>query len=139
MGKLFSNPFLKKIKIEHISGSIAESYTQFAIIVQQVEGYLKIQKLSCRPLAFTSCKAFLKQKEPWKEKAKLEKYFSCYLLIIGHILLSIAWLFLLLEILVNICIVIVCQSGCGVINFEINLIFLIKPFLLHKQKFKTKI
>ena len=42
MGKLFSNPFLKKIKIEHISGSIAESYIQFAIIVQQVEGYLKI-------------------------------------------------------------------------------------------------
>ena len=35
---------------------------------------------------------------------------------------------LLLDILDNMCITIVCQPGCGVIKFEINLIFLIKPF-----------
>ena len=40
----------------------------------------------------------------------------------------IAWLFLLIEIFVNMCILIVCQPGCDVTNFEINLIFLIKPF-----------
>ena len=40
----------------------------------------------------------------------------------------IAWLPLLLEILVNMCIRIVCYPGCDVINFEINLIFPIKPF-----------
>ena len=30
-------------------------------------------------------------------------------------------------------------SGCDVKNFEINLIFLIKPFFLHDQKTETKI
>ena len=29
--------------------------------------------------------------------------------------------------------------SCDVINFEINLIFLIKPFFLHDQKVKIKI
>ena len=40
----------------------------------------------------------------------------------------IVWLPLLLEILGSMCIVIVCQLGCDVIKFEINLIFLTKPF-----------
>ena len=34
----------------------------------------------------------------------------------------IVWLPLILEILVNMCILIVCWSGCDVINFEINLL-----------------
>ena len=34
----------------------------------------------------------------------------------------------LLEILVNMCFATICLPDCGVINFEINLIFLIKPF-----------
>ena len=37
------------------------------------------------------------------------------------------------------CIVTVFEPGCNVINFEINLILLIKPFFLHDQKDKTKI
>ena len=41
----------------------------------------------------------------------------------------IVLLFLLLEILGNICIALVSSSGCDVITFEINLVFLIKPFL----------
>ena len=48
------------------------------------------------------------------------------------------WLSLLCEILGNVCIVIVCWPGCDVLNFEINLICLIKPFFLHDQKLKTK-
>ena len=43
----------------------------------------------------------------------------------------IAWLLLLLEILGNICISIVCYSGCDVLDFEINLIFLIDSSFLH--------
>ena len=35
---------------------------------------------------------------------------------------------LLLEILGNMCIAIVCFPGCDIINFEINLTFLNKPF-----------
>ena len=34
-------------------------------------------------------------------------------------------------------IVIVCWPGWDVINFEINLVFLIKPFFLDDQKFKA--
>ena len=37
------------------------------------------------------------------------------------------------------CIVILCQPGCDVINFAINLIFLTESFFLHDQKVKTKI
>ena len=44
-----------------------------------------------------------------------------------------------LEILGNMCIVIVCFPGCEVINFEVNLIFLIKLLFLHDQNVKRKI
>ena len=50
----------------------------------------------------------------------------------------IAWLPLLLEILGNMCIAIVCYPGCDVMDFEINLIFLIELFFLHDQKVMTK-
>ena len=45
---------------------------------------------------------------------------------------------LLLKILVNLCIASVCESGCDVITFEINLIFLIKPFFYMKKKSRQK-
>ena len=35
-------------------------------------------------------------------------------------------------------IAIVCYPGCDVMDFEINLIFLIEPFLLHDQKVMAK-
>ena len=41
---------------------------------------------------------------------------------------------LLLEILGNMCIAIVCSPGCDVMDFEINLIFLMEQFFLHDQK-----
>ena len=50
----------------------------------------------------------------------------------------IASLPLLLEILGNMYIAIVCYPGCDVINFEINLIFLIEPFFLLDQKVMTR-
>ena len=45
---------------------------------------------------------------------------------------------LLRNMLGNMRIMIVCQPVCDLINFEINLIFLIKPFFLYDQKVKTK-
>ena len=50
----------------------------------------------------------------------------------------IFWLPLLLEILDNICIIIICCPVCDVINFEINLSFPIKPFFLCNLKVRTK-
>ena len=44
---------------------------------------------------------------------------------------------LLREILCNISIAIVCYPGYNVINFEINLIFLIKPFFLYLENKKS--
>ena len=49
-----------------------------------------------------------------------------------------AWLPLLLEILGNMYIVIACLPGCGVTDFEINLIFLIAPIFIHDQKVMIK-
>ena len=44
------------------------------------------------------------------------------------------WLPLRLEILGKMCIAIVCFPGCDAINFEMNLIFLIKPFFYISKK-----
>ena len=51
----------------------------------------------------------------------------------------IVWLPIFLEILGNMGLVIVCWPGCIVINFEINLIFLIKPFFYVTKKSRKKI
>ena len=50
----------------------------------------------------------------------------------------VAWLPLLPEILVSMCIAIACFPGCGVIDFEINLMFLTKLFsyMIKKSRFK---
>ena len=45
----------------------------------------------------------------------------------------IVWLYLLREILSSVYIPIVCLQGCDVMNFEINLTFLIEPFFQHIQ------
>ena len=50
-------------KIEHVSGSIVWSFIKFVFIVYEVGGYQNILKLTCRPLVFTSYKAFLKNKK----------------------------------------------------------------------------
>ena len=50
----------------------------------------------------------------------------------------IVWLPLLCEILGNMCIAIVCKPSCDVMNFEVNLVFLIQPLFLHDQKVSNK-
>ena len=60
-GKTISRLFSKKIKIELNSGSIVQGFTQFIFNVCQIVGYRNIFKLSYRPLAFTSYKAFFKK------------------------------------------------------------------------------
>ena len=61
-GETSSKTFFYKIRIEHTSGSVVSSFTQLIFIVWQVEGYRNISKLSRRPLALTSYKAFFKNK-----------------------------------------------------------------------------
>ena len=50
----------------------------------------------------------------------------------------IVWLLLLFEIFDNMGIIIVCWPGYDVIKFEINLIFLIKPFCYMTKKSRQK-
>ena len=50
----------------------------------------------------------------------------------------IVWFIIFLEISGNMCIVIIFFSACDVINFEINLSFLIQPFSYMKKQVKTK-
>ena len=66
-----------------------------------------------------------------------EKCFSCYTLLTDQI--SLPGLPLLLEILVNMCIAIVCQQDRDVMDFENNLIFLIKPFSYMTKKSRREL
>ena len=50
----------------------------------------------------------------------------------------IFWLLLLCEILGNMLIANVCEPGCDVLNFEVDLIFRVKPFFLHDWNVVTK-
>ena len=51
----------------------------------------------------------------------------------------IVWMPLLLEIMDNICVVIICEPGCDVIKFQINLIFLIKLFCCMTKNSRQKL
>ena len=59
----YSQTLSQNVKIDQISGSITDSFIQFAFIVCQIEGYRNMLKLSCRPIVFTSYKDFLKSKK----------------------------------------------------------------------------
>ena len=137
--KLFPDLSLKFLLI---SGSIVHSFTQFVFIVCQVESYQNILKLSHRPLAFASYKAFSKNKKG--SETSLSSSFSTWFLKknISHIIFywvnSIAWLPFLLEMFGNMCIVIICFPVCNVINFEINLNLFIKLFFYLTKKSRQK-
>ena len=93
-----------------------------------------ILKPKCRPLALTSCKAFLIDKErpgtslpaSFSPLFFKEQYFSCYVQVNWPNF--IFWLPLLLEILGNMCIVTNYFSVHEVTNFEMNLSSLNKLF-----------
>ena len=63
MEKLFSDPSLKNQNGAYlwINSLRKVLYSFFFFLVCQVEGYLKILKLNCKPLVFTSYKAFSKK------------------------------------------------------------------------------
>ena len=111
VGETISRSFSKKIKIEHISGSIFWSFIYFVFTVCQVKDYQKWLKLSCRPFVFTSYKAFLKNKK--KSGTSPPASFSAWFfrkiicLVIFYYLTGFQCLPLLCEILGNMCVVIV--------------------------------
>ena len=70
--------FSQKIRFEHISGSIFKGFIYFVSIVCQVEDYRKWLKLSRKPFAFTSYKAFIKNKK--RSETSLPASFSAWFL-----------------------------------------------------------
>ena len=93
-------------------------------------GLLNIVKPTCTPLAFTLYKAFLKKQRGLElvSFTHFLHYFARTVFLLIHSINwpnSITWFSLTGKILSNMCIAIVC---CDVINFQINLIFLIKLF-----------
>ena len=120
------------------SGQLIECW-----LSKYIEGYRNILKLSSRPLAFISYYVFLKNKKrsgtshPVPFSASFLKKMLLLLYCINWPSFII-WLPLLHEILGYMYIAIDCYPGCNVMNFEDNLIFLIKPFFLHEQKVKIK-
>ena len=85
MEKQFPDPFLKSQNWAYLWINILKFYT-VCFGACRVEGYRNILKLSCRPLAFTSYKAFLESKTRSGAKISLshflhdfffKKCFSC--------------------------------------------------------------
>ena len=107
-----TRPFSKNIKIEYISGSMVWSFTQFVFIIWQVQGYRNILKLNCRPLVFTSFKAFLKRDQELVPLANfLNDFMKKIISVVIYSIISptfIVWLLLFCEIVGNICVAIFC-------------------------------
>ena len=127
----------------HISGSIVSSFLQFVFIVCQIEGSKDIET-KLQTTSFYLILSFFKKIKWGLELVFLPHFLHDFWRKIFFLLYSInspsfiVWLPLLREILGNMCIVIVCLPGCDAMKFEVNLIFLIKPFFLHEQKVMTK-
>ena len=133
---LFTEPFLKNQNWAYPWINILKF---LVFMVCQVEDYQNILKLRCRPLSFTSYKAFLKNKRSGTSPCLI--FCIIFWRKVFLLLYSInwpnfiVWFPLLREILRNMCNVTVCD----VINFEINLYVSNQAVFIHGQKVSTKI
>ena len=133
----------KNLKIGDIFGLTVWNFIWFVFIVcpcQRLPKYMEVKVLtSCFSLIYSCLK---KQNEIWNlslphflyniwRKTFLTLYFINWPNLIG-------WLFLLIEVLGNICIVIICFQYYDVINFEINLSSRIDPFSYMTKNDRTK-
>ena len=135
-------PFSKKSKLSLTLDQHFKVYI-FGLIVCQVKDYWKRLKLSCRPFTFTSYKAVLKNKgsgtslpdslSAWYLKKNVAVVTFYYLTKFQCLVAFTSW---------GIGQYVYCNcllTRLWLNNFEINLIFLIKEFLLHNQNVKIKI
>ena len=131
LGETISRPFFKKSKLS-ISLDQYSKLIYFVFIACQVEDYRNWLKLSCRSLAFTSYKGFLKNKKrfgtsfpasfsAWSLKQKYDQILPDQILMSGC-LCFVRYMYY------NMCIIILCLPGWDVMNFEINLILKLTLF-----------
>ena len=123
-----------KNKMEHISGPIIWHFIHLILLYAQVDDYRNIFKLRYWPLVFTSCKeTFKKNLKRGLELVWLPHFRYGFWRKIFLLLCSINWpiisfLRLHFEILGNTCIVIICFPVDDIVNFDVNLSFIIKSF-----------
>ena len=132
-GETIPRPFSKKSKLSIFLDQHSKVLYSAPLLYVHVEGYQNILKLGCRLLGFTWHKAFLKNKK--KSEISFPTPFShgfCRKISLTLYFINwpnfIVWWPLLLEMLDNMCIVIILFSRLWRHNFESNLCFLIKPF-----------
>ena len=126
--KLFLDLFLNLVYLWINNLKINKS---LYILCAKLSAIKIILKSSCRPLSFTSYKAFLKNKNKKGFGTSLSTSFS--VLSLKKNIYNIPLWDIGQNVYCN------CQPGCDVINFGFKLIFLMKLFLLYDQNVKTKI
>ena len=133
--------FFWKIKTEHYLWITSlKLYTSFYCMASQ--GLSRCVENKLQTTCFHLMLSFYKKRG--LELVSLPHFLHNFLRKIFCLLYSInrpnfiAWLPLLCQKLSNMCIAIVCKQGCDAMNFEVNLILLIKLFSLHDQKVVTK-
>ena len=118
---------------KHSILDVAPALDPLLVIICQVGSYRNILKLAADHLLLPHVKLFKKTKRGL-ELVSLSHFLHNFWIKVFLLLYSInwpnfiVWLPSLLGMLDNICIVIIRDPDCDVINFEINLSFLIKPF-----------
>ena len=124
----------KKIKIEHIPGLTVWNVIKFVFILYPSWSLIIYIKSKLLDTWFYLIESFFQKTKRYLELVFLPHFLHDFWRKVFLTLYSInwlnyiVWLYLIIEILGNICIVIGCYPACDVINFRINFSFLIKSF-----------
>ena len=133
------------MKIEYISGSTVWILYCWLLLCGQVEDYQNILKLLCERLAQIKPFFFFKKKKRRLELISLHHFLHDFLRKMFLKSYSsnwpnfVVWLSLRFEILGNTYTASICFVVYEVINFEVNLIFLIKPFFCTTKKVRKSV
>ena len=131
MSNIFHKMWRRKIRMSLFLDQQSEASYSLLLLYAQVEDYQNIKTKVLTTCFYFIWSFFENQKEVWDLifcRIFEQKYFSWYILIV--------WLPLLLDFVNYNCFL---SSLCNVINFEIFLSLLIKPFSYMTKKVSTKI
>ena len=135
------------MKVEHVSGPIVSNIIQFASIVWQVSDLSKYIVSNIRPTCFHLILSFFKKMKRGLELVSLPHFPHNFWRKIFLLLCFINWSSFIVCLSLpcyfvrywEICVLeLFCKPGCDVMNFEVNLLFLIKLFFLDNQNVVTK-
>ena len=141
--KLFPDPFLE---YENCSYPSINSLKFYTVHFCCMDGWAlsKDLKTKLQTTFFYLMLSILKKTSRGPELVSLLHFLRNIWKNIFFLLYTINWrsfivcFFLLREILGRMCIVLVCWPDCDVMKFEVNIIFLVKPFFQQSQKVVTK-